>query len=173
MPNSRPADAGLGDPPVEELETSREADLEAQLAEMDDRWRRALADFDNLRKRFAGEVDRERALERARVAAAWLPIVDNLELALTHADADPTTIIAGIEAVRDQAVQILERLGFERRDEAGEVGEPFDPARHEAISSRADAAAKPGTVLHVVRPGYGDGERQIRPASVVVATREE
>src|SRR5882757_1186140 len=57
-------------------------------AAVEERWRRALADLDNLRKRYARQLAVEQAVERARVAAAWLPVVDNLELALEHAGAD-------------------------------------------------------------------------------------
>ena len=76
----------------------------------------------------------------------------------------------GIEAVREQALAILARLGYPRRTD---VGAEFDPARHEAVATLPDAEATPGTVLHVVRPGYGDDEHQLRPASVVVATRAD
>jgi molecular chaperone GrpE len=157
-----------------EPEPEPEADvLAADVARLEDRWRRTLADLDNLRKRCAREVERERALERSRVATAWLPIVDNLELALAHADGNAEAVIEGVRAVRDQAVGLLAKLGFPRHDE---VGVPFDPARHEAVSvvDAADASdAAPGTVVRVMRPGYGDGEWQLRPAAVVVARPRE
>src|SRR6478672_4206141 len=66
-----------------------EPDLRARVAELEDRWRRTVADLDNMRKRFAREREQLREAERARVAADWLPILDNLELALQHAGADP------------------------------------------------------------------------------------
>lgn len=144
--------------------------LEARAAELEDQRRRALADLDNMRKRFGREVERERAAERARVAASWLPVVDHLELALEHAGVDPASIVEGVRAVRDQAVALLAALGFPR-DEA--VGELFDPNRHEAITAVAAPDVTPGTVLHVVRPGYGGNDTQLRPASVVVATRPD
>jgi molecular chaperone GrpE len=139
------------------------------LREVEDRWRRALADLDNLRKRHARELGRERASERARTAAAFLPVIDNLELALAHAGADPDAIVEGVRAVRDQAVNILEGLGYVRN--AG-TGEPFDPARHEVVGVVQDPSAEPNTVVQVLRPGYGEGERQLRPAAVTVAKRE-
>lgn len=148
----------------------RIAELEAEVAELEDRWKRALADIDNLWKRFAREVDRVQVDERARVVADWLPVIDNLELALEHARADPDAIVEGVRAVHEQALAALARLGFVRRDD---VGEKFDPARHEAVSAVTDTDAPPGTVVHVVRPGYADGERQLRPAAVVVSKRPE
>jgi molecular chaperone GrpE len=104
------------------------------------------------------------------VAAEWLPVVDHLELALGHAGANPAGILEGVRAVRDQAVALLERLGYPRNEE---VGTAFDPTRHEAVSTVANTDTPPGTVVHVVRPGYGEGDRQLRPASVVVSTGEE
>ncbi|MCB8906767.1 MULTISPECIES: nucleotide exchange factor GrpE [unclassified Streptomyces] len=157
-----PGAAGGGPAPSQDEYT-------AELMELEDRWRRALADLDNLRKRHARELERERTAERSRTAAAFLPVLDNLELALTHAGADPGAIVAGVQAVRDQAVNVLELLGYPRHAETGVV---FDPARHEVIGVVQDPDASPGTVVDVMRPGYGDGERQLRPAAVTVAKRE-
>ena len=141
-------------------------DLRARIADLEHRYRQALADFDNFRKRMARDAERQGAEERARVAAQWLPVLDNLDRALEHAESDPGAIVEGIRAVRDEAVALLARLGFPRRSD---VGEPFDPARHEAVATVPDAGGRAGTVVHVVRPGYGDDERQLRPAAVVVA----
>ncbi|MBA6441599.1 nucleotide exchange factor GrpE [Streptomyces sp. GMR22] len=147
-----------------------EADEQAAaLAELEDRWRRALADLENLRKRHVRELERERAAERARTAAALLPVVDNLELALSHAEADPGSIVEGVRAIRDQAVDTLARLGYERE---AETGVPFDPARHEVVGVVEDPEAEPGTVVQVLRPGYGKPGRQLRPVAVAVAKRE-
>jgi molecular chaperone GrpE len=140
-----------------------------QVSECEDQLKRALADFDNLRKRLTGEVQRARSQERAAVAAAFLPIVDNLELALSYVGADPSRVQEGIEAVRDQAVAILATLGYVRFDP---LTEQFDPVRHEAVSTAPGNGADPGTIVHVVHPGYGDSEHQLRPAAVVVATKE-
>jgi molecular chaperone GrpE len=145
-----------------------EQGLRELIAELEDRWRRAVADLENMRKRIARERDQLREEERARAAAEWLPILDNLELALQHAGADPAAIREGVQAIRDQAVDLMARLGFPRREDTGEA---FDPRRHEAVSTVVDESAAPGTVVHVVRPGYGDGTRQLRPASVIVAAQ--
>jgi molecular chaperone GrpE len=142
------------------------AELRQRVAQLDDQWKRAMADLDNLRKRMARESQQQRADERARVAALWLPVIDNLELALQHADADPQSILKGVQAVRDQALAVLAAFGYARRNDEGTQ---FDPARHEAVATVPDANVPPGTVVHVVRPGYGDGDRQLRPAAVVVA----
>jgi len=142
------------------------AGLQARLAESEDQKLRALADLDNLRKRCAAQVERAEANARTEVARQWLPVVDNLERALEHAAADPRAIVEGIQAVRQQALGVLASLGFPRRDDTGAT---FDPARHEAVAATHDPRVPPGTVVQVVRPGYGESDRQLRPAQVVVA----
>jgi molecular chaperone GrpE len=137
--------------------------------QLEDRWRRAVADLDNVRKRSAREIRAARASERAAVAAQFLPVLDNLELALAHADADPTTILEGLRAVRDEAIAVLDRLGYGRREQ---TGVPFDPAAHEVVTVVDDPDAPAGTVVRVLRPGYGDTENQLRPAAVAVARHE-
>ncbi|TDU91192.1 molecular chaperone GrpE [Kribbella voronezhensis] len=152
-------------PPVEEaLEQARQ-----KAAELEDNWRRTAAELDNFRKRVARESSRQRDTERALVTAGWLPVVDNLELALEHADGEDGAIVEGVRAVRDQALAVLAGLGYPRFDDEGK---PFDPALHEAVGTTPRPEVPPGTIVHVVRPRYGDGERVLRPAAVVVAAKE-
>jgi molecular chaperone GrpE len=66
----------------------------------------------------------------------------------------------------EQALSVLAGLGFPRR---ADLNEPFDPALHEVLATQPDPNAAPGTILQVVRPGYGGAARPLRPASVVVA----
>jgi molecular chaperone GrpE len=165
--------------PGEAAQDSASAELtgaEAELTELRTRVReaedirlRALADLENLRKRCAAQADQAAADARAWVAAEWLPVVDNLDRALDHSQADPDAIIEGVRSVRDQALGVLASLGYPRRDD---VGASFDPARHDAVAVQSDADVAAGTVIDVVRPGYGDGEHQLRPAQVVVAKAE-
>ncbi|GAA0411144.1 hypothetical protein Acor_14960 [Acrocarpospora corrugata] len=158
-PDARVAGQGSG----------RTADLppagpDARVAELEDRLLRSAADLDNLRKRLAGELERE----RARATAEWLPVLDNLELALRHAKADPEAVVDGLRAVHEQALAVLSRLGYPRQDDEGAA---FDPERHDAVATVPAISAPPGTVAEVVRPGYGEGGRRLRPAAVVVATK--
>jgi molecular chaperone GrpE len=156
---------GPAPPQVEEaLEEARE-----KAAEMEDRWRRTAADLDNFRKRVERESGQQRETERALVAASWLPVVDNLELALEHADAEDDALVEGIQAVRDQALAVLAGLGYPRFDDSGK---PFDPGLHEAVGTTPTPEVPAGTIVHVVRPRYGDGTRVLRPAAVVVAAKE-
>ena len=138
------------------------------VAELEDRWRRAVAELDNVRKRFERQVAEQARAERARTAAAFPPVLDNLELALRHAGADPSAIVAGVQAVHAQALDVLSGLGYRRVDP---VGQPFDPARHEAARvTPAGDGVPPGTVVEVHRAGFVDaGGSLVRPAVVTVA----
>jgi molecular chaperone GrpE len=158
---SREQQPSGGDP----LEEAR-----ARISELEDNWRRAAAELDNFRKRCAKDLVRARQQERARTAAGWLPVLDNLERALEHASSDPGHIIEGVSAIHQQALSVLANLGFPRRDDTGKA---FDPALHEAVGTIADEELVPGTVAQVVRAGYGSDDEILRPAAVVVATRSD
>ncbi len=138
--------------------------------ELQDRWQRAVAELDNVRKRYERQLDQARRAERDRVTVAWLPVLDHLELALQHAHADPATIVAGIQAVRQQALDVLAGLGYRRVDE---VGARFDPTVHEAAQVTQDPDAEPNTVVAVLRPGYTTDAALLRPAVVTVAGGRE
>jgi molecular chaperone GrpE len=142
----------------------------ARIAQLENGWRRAAAELDKFRKRCAKDLVRAREQERARAAAGWLPVVDNLERALEHASSEPEQIIQGVRAVHQQALSVLAGLGFPRRDD---VGKAFDPALHEAVGTIADDELTPGRIARVVRPGYGPDGAILRPAAVVVATRRD
>ena len=129
---------------------------------------RALADIDNLRKRYERRLADEANVERARVTTKWLSVVDDLERALANASAQqPETLAEGVRAVYEQALTLLEQLGFQRFED---IGRRFDPVRHEAVGAIQAAEEEPGTVLAAVRAGYeGADEHVLRPARVVVA----
>ena len=172
---SSPSNGSSAEPPAgtaTDAEMSSVPAEQAGAAEWENRWRRAAADLDNLRKRYARDLAREREGERARVASAFLPVVDTIERALEHAEADPDSIVEGVRTMREQALGVLAGLGFRREDE---TGVPFDPARHEVVSTvDSDVAGEPpGSVVTVIRPGYGAPGRQLRPAAVTVARRRQ
>jgi molecular chaperone GrpE len=141
-------------------------DLLNRIAELEDLRLRALADLDNLRKRCDSQVSRAEQETRAAVAREWLPVIDNLDRALAHSGADPDALIEGVRQVREQAINVLARLGYPRRDDLGAM---FDPARHDAVAARSGTSAQDGSVVEVIQPGYGEGDHQLRPAQVVVA----
>jgi molecular chaperone GrpE len=141
------------------------------VAELEDRWRRAVAELDNVRKRFERQLAESVRAERARTAAAFLPVLDNLDLALRHAGADPAAIVTGVQAVHQQALDVLAGLGYQR---ITAVGERFDPARHEAARVTSAEGVEAGTVVEVHRAGYvGPAGVLVRPAIVTVARADD
>jgi molecular chaperone GrpE len=149
------------------MPTTDEAPLptDSLLDESHARLLRALADADNQRKRYERRLAKEAESERRRVVGMWLPIVDDLERALVHADESEGALSDGLRFVYDHALEVLGRLGFTRFDD---VGRPFDPTRDEA-SGAIDADEPPGTVIATVRPGYESADDVLRPARVIVA----
>jgi molecular chaperone GrpE len=127
---------------------------------------RALADLDNVRKRYERRLATAGDEERTRVVSLWLPVVDDLERALQHADGDSERVIDGVRAVYEHARAVLERLGLERFED---VGKQFDPKRHDAVGV-VDVDASPGSIVAAAQAGYASKGNTIRPARVVVAS---
>ena len=92
-------------------------------------------------------------------------MVDDLERALEHATGESTALGAGVLVVYEHALAVLSRLGFGRFED---VGEPFDPRRHEALGA-VESDAPPGTVAITTRAGYGSDDEILRPATVIVS----
>jgi molecular chaperone GrpE len=164
-------EAEVVEPEPVEPEAVEPAEAEPELKELEDRWRRAVADADNQRKRFERQMLEVRRAERDRVVGKFLSVLDNLDLALHHAQADPASIVAGVRAVRGQALAVLDSLGYQRLDQAGVT---FDPTQHEATEVVATGEVEPGQVVSVLRPGYTDSEGGLlRAATVTVATEPD
>jgi len=142
---------------------------EAPTSEPDPQLLRALADLDNLRKRYERQLAFASQAERARVTSLWLAVVDDLERALEHADSQGGPVTEGVRAVYEHALSLLERLGYTRFDD---VGKPFDPSRHEAVGT-VDADAPSGTVVATLQPGYEHDEDVLRPARVLVSRAQD
>jgi molecular chaperone GrpE len=175
MPSSRASEKG--EQAVEEQRNEARAgdgaepqrDLQAELERLEGRYKRALADLDNYRKRSARDLERRVAESTEALLRDWLESVDSVERALLMAEPDsPLTV--GLNAVLEQMEGILERQGVTR---VGEVGERFDPERHEAVGVVASRDVPDRTIVEVARSGYALGDRVLRPAQVIVARREE
>jgi molecular chaperone GrpE len=166
MPSSRVSDeqAAAADAPQ-----SGEHDLAAEVARMEDRYKRALADLDNYRKRAARDVEWRVSQLTESLLRDWLEVVDNVERALRHAEPDDP-LSAGLRSLLEQMETILARQGVQR---IGAPGEPFDPERHEAVDVQTTDEVPDRSVVSVVRSGYALGDRVLRPAQVVVARRPE
>jgi molecular chaperone GrpE len=149
-----------------------EADLDALLADVRrerDEYlelaRRAKADFENYRKRAAKDTEAAEARGKATLARELVPAVDNLERALKAADAD-SELARGVELVLRELESTLQRAGVEAYDP---VGERFDPAWHEALSTRPADDEEAGVVVETLERGYRLDGQVLRPARVVVS----
>jgi molecular chaperone GrpE len=164
MPSSRASEDHEG-----AVDAPEHDDPAAELERLDDRYKRALADLDNYRKRTAQEVERRVAESTETLLRDWLETVDSVERALLMAEPD-SSLSAGLRAVLEQMEVILARRGVRR---VGAVGEPFDPERHEAVGVLASNDVPDRTVVEVARSGFAVGERLLRPAQVIVSKAEE
>jgi molecular chaperone GrpE len=127
---------------------------------------RVQADFENYRKRAAREQERLVAHAHERLVRELLPVLDDLERALDAAERhEEAALVDGVRLVQKALRGALEREGLAEIPTDG----PFDPHVHEALMSRPDDGAEPGSVLEVVQRGYRLGERVVRPARVIVA----
>jgi molecular chaperone GrpE len=154
------APASVGEGPFD-------AELEAIRNERDERVRdlqRLQAEYLNYRKR----VDRDRDLIREQASAgvivALLPILDDLDRAREHDD-----LVGPAAAMAEQLSAVLSKFGL---NGFGEVGDAFDPTRHEAVSHATSAEVTEPTCVSVMRRGYLLGDRLLRAALVGVADPE-
>jgi molecular chaperone GrpE len=160
-----PDDTALGTA-TEDLEALRvraaERDQYLELA------RRTQADFENYQRRNQREREQERRLMLASLVRDMLPVLDNLERALTAArEAGETGPLAqGVTLVQGQFLSILGRYGVKPIDA---LGKPFDPNLHEAVAQQPAPDQPPNTVVQVLAPGFVADDRVLRPAKVVVS----
>lgn len=151
-----------------------EPDLAARLAEAEDRWKRALAEIDNLRKIKDRDVEEARKLGITRFARDLLDVADNLGRALqavpeSAQDGNPElkSLLQGVEMTQRALFSVFER--HQIRSVRPALGERFDPARHQAMFEVETAEQEPGTVAQIVQDGYVVADRLLRPALVGVA----
>ena len=147
---------------VEQQEATEEQQPEP---EQDDRLLRLAADFENYKKRAARERQEYVRLANERLIAELLPILDDLERALSAGEQhEEAQLEEGVRLVHRSLAGLLERHGVKPIETEGK----FDPHVHEALLSQPSEAEE-GSVIDVVQKGYRLGERVVRPARVVVA----
>jgi molecular chaperone GrpE len=136
-----------------------------------DHLQRLQADFNNYRRR--ANQDKLLATSRGKedVLRALLPVLANFRLALQHAQEDANAVRQGVQMIWQQFEGFLRDQGVERIET---VGQPFDPAKHEALSmAPATAEAPANTIVAEINAGYQLDGRLLRPAQVVVAHAED
>jgi len=165
---------GFADPPAAQ---ERPAEPEPKRAEpageggAGEDWKamyvRLLADFDNFRKRARAEQERLAEVGKEAVIGDVIPVIEHLERAQQAATAaGDRAMIDGLRMVLSELLSVLKRHGVER---VPTVGEPFNPALHEAVAVVARSGVRENTVVEEVRPGFVRNGKLLRPAGVVVA----
>ena len=164
---SAPEEPKLKPSYVEELE-ARIAAKDGELQQLLAKYRAASDEFDQARARLRKELSKDVERGRRSLITSFLEVLDNLDRALDSAAGrtdDP--LIQGVSLVRQQFLSTLEGLGVTR---LSPLGQPFDPSRHEAVTTVSASTETPaGTVVGIVRPGYLIGDEVLRPAQVAVA----
>lgn len=175
-PNTEP----LESEPRPELpeEASELAKLREQIAAKEreceenyDRYMRQLAELDNFRKRTKREKDDAIRFANEALMRDLLPVVDNLERAVAHSKGggNGKPLVEGVEMVLKGFLDALTKHGLVQ---VSAVGEPFDPAKHEAMAQLATEDCAPNTVVEEHHKGYLLRDRLLRPALVTVAKTE-
>ena len=171
-PTAREAD------PASAAQAAEAAELAAVLArdaaEYKDRWMRALAEMENLRRRTEREVADARLYAITQFARDIVTVADNMERALAALDSElrekanssVKALLDGVELTERELLKVLEKHGVQRLDPHGQK---FDPHRHQAMFEVPDETVPAGTVMQVVQSGYTIGERVLRPALVGIA----
>ena len=154
---------------VEEAVEALDAEqLKVQLDELNQRFLRTAADFENYKRRTALEKDDLMKYSNAKIIGEILPVLDNFQLALkTPGDSkEVQNVIKGVEMIYRQLLQALEQAGMTKIEA---VGHAFDPNLHEAIMQVDDDSVPEDTVVEELRAGYMLKERVIRPTMVKVS----
>jgi molecular chaperone GrpE len=158
---------GSAEADLQEL-SEQMARLQGELTQTKEQLLRTMADFQNFKRRNQEQVAQLRQFATENFVTALLPVLDNFERTVAHAQQGATAeqVFAGIQAVERQLRSVLEGQNVKRIEA---VGHPFDPEIHEAIAIEASPEHEPNTVIVEVEPGYRMGERVIRPSRVKVS----
>jgi molecular chaperone GrpE len=156
----------LNDEPQETTSSpgDRIVDLERELQEVKEQSLRRTAEMDNMRRRFNQERDILIFEGNKRLLTELLPVVDDLERTLAHAEKGKLT--EGVELVYRNFLKVMERYGVKPMEV---VGKPFDVHAHDALMEEASTDAEPGIVLKEIQKGYMLNDAVLRHAKVIVS----
>jgi molecular chaperone GrpE len=170
IPEVRPEDLEGFDMGDADVQISQ---LEGQIADLDAKWKRALADAQNTRRQ-SRINETEAAFQGARrVLEGIIPVLDHFELALGQ-DAEAVSaeqIMGGVRLIRDELLKAL--ASHNVTTIAPRPGDEFDPNRHEAMMREPTTEVAPGTISKALQVGYAMGDRTLRPAKVIIAQSPE
>jgi molecular chaperone GrpE len=161
-------------PQVNSIDTAELEALRKQAGERNqylDMLQRSRAEFENYQKRAQKDREQERRYLQGALIAELLPVFDNLDRATAAAQqaGEKGPLADGVLLVQSQFLELLKRHNVTRIDA---LGKPFDPHRHEAVSQRPSNEVEPNTVLQVLEQGFMNFDRVLRPAKVIVSSRE-
>jgi len=170
-PDPEPAvldDATSGEPsaPAEPSADERIAQLEGTVAELRDKWLRAVADLENYKKRVRRDIEDATQRKVSGLLESFLPVGDNLERAIEVGGEDEGPLMSGLRLVRKELYAALARHGIEP---IHSVGSAFDPSLHDALQQVDSPDHAPGVVVREFEKGYVRDGRLLRPARVIVA----
>jgi len=152
---------------------SLESQLEYAQAKATENWdhyMRAKAEMDNLRRRNIKDVENAHKFGIEKFVTEILPVIDGIGMGLAVEDASAESLREGMELTMTMLGKMMEKLGIEEIDP---LNEPFDAAKHQAMSMQPNAEVEPNTVIAVMQKGYSLNERLIRPAMVMVSKAAE
>lgn len=149
---------------AEVVEETEENSSQKELEELNDKYLRLVAEYDNYRKRTAKEKEAIYPEAKVSVISSFLPVLDNLERALATAGDDP--VYEGVKMISKQFVETLKAAGVE---EIPALGEKFDPNFHNAVMHVDDDNFGENEIIEEFQKGYKMGERIIRYSMVKVA----
>lgn len=166
---------GEKEPEPSPAEEQKGSDLLAmkdkEIAELTDTLKRLQADFENFKKRYEKDWNERVRLANHGLIYNLLAVLDSFDKALEDArkNDDPASLRQGLEGLRRQFVQTLQREGLKEISTSGK----FDPFVHEALMSEQRDDVEEGTILEVFQKGYALGQNTLRPAKVKVARKPE
>ncbi|MFN7020074.1 MAG: nucleotide exchange factor GrpE [Phycisphaerales bacterium] len=143
--------------------------LRAELDEVNDKWRRALADFQNYQRRALQNEQEARRQGVIAVLSSMIPVLDHFDVALSQkpADAQESGFLDGVKVIRSEMIKALESHGVRLINP--QPNTEFDPNRHAAITHQPAEGVDPGRISAVFQPGYEIFDRVVRAAKVAVA----
>lgn len=152
--------------PLEKLQAQLD-EKTRESSEYFDKWLRLRAEMENFKKRMQKEKADHLRFGNEDLLKALLPILDNLNRAIDHGKngRENSSLLAGVEMIHKELLNILERFGVKPIPAAGEV---FDPEKHEAISQE-ESDLEANRVVAAVQNGYFYHDRLLRPAKVIVS----
>lgn len=141
---------------------------ESEVKQLRDSYLRALADWDNYRKRMENEFAEFKKYAKVDFLSKILPVLDNFDRALAGAELNPNfeSFYKGVEIIERQLREILKSMGL---IEYSGLGDQFDPILHEAVGVVATDDHPENTIVEEISKGYKVGDRVIKPAKVLVS----